>query len=269
MGVSAMPRTGSAQPSASRLRRFWDSTIGKKVVMAVTGIIGIGFVVGHMAGNLQMFLPTGAAQAMHDYAAGLRALGPLLLLARVALVVAVVLHVIAAYQLTMRAREARPVSYKQHKPQVSTVASRTMRWGGVLLLFFIVFHILDMTWGVGLPSFRHLDPYNNLRHGFARWWAAPLYLVATLFIGFHLFHGAWASLRTLGAYRPSGNPLHRNVAAVLAVVVALGFAAVPVAALLGLFNDDTPVLMDPSHGTHLPQSPSGSDVADGRMARGG
>lgn len=212
--------------------------------MAVTGIIGIGFVLGHMAGNLQMFKGTGSAQAMHEYALLLRKTGGLLWIIRGVLVAAVVLHVTAALQLTARNRAARPVPYGSKKSQVSTLASRTMRVGGILLLAFIVFHIADMTFGIGVPGFRHLDPYNNLRNGFSRWWAVLFYVAAMVSLGLHLFHGAWASLRTLGARRPSAAPLHRNIAIVIAVVTALGFAAVPIGAALGLFTDDTPVMED-------------------------
>lgn len=236
-----MPSTDSARATPGRVRRFWDSSIGKHVVMAVTGIIGIGFVVGHMVGNLQMFKGAGAAQAMHDYAVLLRKTGGLLYLVRGVLVAAVLLHVTAALQLWARNRAARPIDYGVRRAQVSTLASRTMRAGGVLLLAFIVFHIADMTFGIGVPGFRHLDPYHNLRNGFARWWAVVFYVLAMVSLGFHLYHGAWASLRTLGARRPSAAPLHRNIAVAIALVTALGFLAVPVGAVLGLFQDDTPV----------------------------
>lgn len=241
-----MPARDSDRAPAGRLRRFWDSSVGKKVVMALTGIIGIGFVVGHMAGNLQMFKGTGAAQAMHDYAVLLRKTGGLLWLVRGVLLGAVALHVTAALQLSARNRAARPVAYGARKSQVSTLASRTMRVGGIILAAFIVFHIADMTYGIGVPDFRHLDPYNNLRNGFTRWWALLFYLLATASLGLHLFHGAWASLRTLGARRPSAEPLHRNIAVVLALVTALGFAAVPIGAAMGLFTDDTPIMEEPA-----------------------
>jgi len=235
------------------VRQFWDSTVGKKVVMAVTGIIGIGFVVGHMAGNLQMFKGTGAAQAMHDYAVLLRKTGGLLWLARGVLLGAVALHVTAALQLMARNRAARPIAYGRRQAQVSTLASRTMRVGGIVLLAFIVFHVADMTFGLGVPNFRHLDPYNNLRNGFSRWWAVLFYVVAMAALGLHLFHGAWASLRTLGARRPSANPLHRNLAVVIALLTTLGFVVVPVAAALGMFQDDTPV-MDESETVEGPRT---------------
>ena len=215
--------------------------------MAVTGLVGIGFVLGHMVGNLQMFEGTGAAQAMSDYAALLRKVGGLLWLVRIVLVAAVALHVTAALQLAARNRAARPVDYGIRKPQVSTLASRTMLVGGIILLLFIPFHIADMTFGIGVPSFRHLDPYNNLRNGFSRWWAVAFYLLAMASLALHLFHGAWSSFRTLGARRSSPNPLHRSVAVAVAVITALGFAAIPIAAALGVFRDDTPVQIEESH----------------------
>lgn len=246
MTASSLPATGISRAPAGRLRRFWDSSVGKKVVMAATGIGGIGFVIGHMAGNLQMFVPGTPAQAMHDYAVGLRKLGPLLWIARLGLVAMVVLHVTAALQLIARNRAARPVAYARKASVASTIGARTMRVGGILLALFIVFHILDMTLGVGHPQFVHLDPYNNLRLGFQRWWAVGFYVVACVFLGLHLFHGAWASWRTLGLRRPSDRPLYRNIAIVIAVVVTLGFLAVPLAAVAGVFTEQQPT-MDATH----------------------
>jgi succinate dehydrogenase / fumarate reductase cytochrome b subunit len=251
MGTTTAP--AAVARDHGRLRRFWDSTIGKKWVMAVSGVAGILFLIGHMAGNLQMFKPAGAAQAMHDYAVGLRALGPLLWAVRIGLLVAVTVHIVAAWQLTMRNRAARPVGYALRTPQVSTWGSRTMRVGGVLLLAFIVFHIADMTFGVGLPQFVHLDPYNNLRIGFQRWWAVAFYLVAIVFLGLHLYHGIWSSWRTLGARRASERVQHRPVAIALVVLLVLGFAAVPIAAALGVFAPDLPVFE-----THTAQSAGGA-----------
>lgn len=237
MANTASSSLASAAASRGRLLDFWDSTVGKKVVMAVTGMAGIGFVLVHMAGNLQMFKPEGAALAMHNYAASLRALGPLLWIARGGLVVCVVFHVMAAVQLTARNRAARPVAYAMRKAQTSTLGSRSMRIGGIVLFAFIVFHILDMTLGVGHPQFTHLDPYNNLRIGFSRWWATAFYLLAVALLGLHLYHGVWASWRTIGARRESPTPRQRTVAFVLTIVIALGFAAVPIAAALGWFPE--------------------------------
>ncbi len=219
----------------SYLAQFWDSTIGKKIVMAVTGIIGILFVLGHMSGNFLMFKGAGA---MHEYALLLRTSMPVLYGVRIALVAAVLLHALAAYQLTMRSRAARPDGYAKLKPQVTTFAARTIRWGGVLLLVFIVFHILQITLGwVGVPNFVHLDPYNNLRNGLANPLVAAFYLLAMAFLGLHLYHGTWAVFRTLGVARPSPSPLKRRLAIAVAVLVAAGFAVIPIGVLVGAFPE--------------------------------
>jgi succinate dehydrogenase / fumarate reductase, cytochrome b subunit len=210
---------------------FWRSTIGKKVVMGVTGLIGVGFVIGHMVGNLQAF---SGAEKLDAYGALLH--GPLhevVLLARVVLLASVILHVVAAYQLTMMSRAARPVDYAVRKPQVSTFASKTLRWGGVLLLVFIVFHILHFTIGSVHPDFVEGKVYQNLATGFAVKWVAVFYVVAMVALGMHLFHGAWSSMRTLGLAKQSANPLKRTLPVVIAVVVSSGFAAIPLAFLFG------------------------------------
>lgn len=218
------------------LSRFWQSTIGKKIVMAVTGIVGILFVIGHMAGNLQMFYPDAPAVMQH-YALLLRTSMPLLWAVRIGLLVAVALHALAAYQLTMISKAARPAGYAERRPQVTTFAARTIRWGGVLLLAFIVFHLLHLTIGAVHPQFTHLDPYNNVRIGLANPAVAAFYILAMLALGLHLYHGSWAVVRTLGVARPSTQPLKRKLALVLAIVVAAGFIAVPVAAVAGLFPE--------------------------------
>lgn len=213
---------------------FWRSTIGKKVVMGVTGLIGLGFVIGHMAGNLQAF---SGAEKLDAYGALLH--GPLhemVLLARVVLIAAVILHVTAAYQLTMISRAARPQDYATRKPQVSTLASKTLRWGGVLLLVFIVFHILHFTIGSVHPAFIEGKIYQNLVTGFAVKWVAAFYLVAMVALAMHLYHGAWSSMRTLGLAKQSAHPLKRYLPVALAVVITSGFAAVPLAFLLGVLK---------------------------------
>ncbi len=213
---------------------FWRSTIGKKVVMGVTGLIGLGFVIGHMAGNLQAF---SGAEKLDAYGALLQGpLHELVLLARVVLIASVLLHVTAAYQLTMLSRAARPVGYAGRKPQVSTLASKTLRWGGVLLLVFIVFHILHFTIGAVHPAFAKGKIYQNLVTGFAVKWVAAFYLVAMVALGMHLFHGAWSSMRTLGLAQPSAHPLKRYLPVVLAVVISSGFAVIPLAFLLGVLK---------------------------------
>lgn len=210
--------------------------------MAVTGLIGIGFVILHMAGNLQAFV---GAEKLNAYGALLHGpLAELTWLLRITLIVAVVLHVLMAYQLTARAKAARPVGYKMREPQVSTLASRTMRWGGVLLLVFIVVHILHFTTRTIDPAgyagrtdaSGHFDVYGDVVGSFRIWWVSLFYIVSMIALGLHLFHGAWASIRTLGYAHPSENPLKRKIAMGLAAVVWLGFTLVPVAVILGILK---------------------------------
>jgi succinate dehydrogenase / fumarate reductase cytochrome b subunit len=230
MSAGVEPLRGSVNP----FRALWDSTVGKKVVMAVTGVIGVAYVVAHMIGNLQVFQ---GAERLNAYGALLH--GPLneaLWAARAVLLACVVLHVLAAYQLTQRDRAARPVGYSRREPQVSTLASRTIRIGGVILLAFIVFHILHFTTGTIRPTgtFEQGNVYGNVVGSFRVWWVALFYLIAMLALGLHLYHGVWSSVRTLGLARPTPQPLRRPVAVALAIVVAGGFAIVPLAVLLGL-----------------------------------
>lgn len=216
----------------STLGSFWRSTVGKKVVMAVTGLAMIAFVIGHVSGNLLVFR---GAETFNHYAGILKGLGGLLWVARAGLVVAVVLHFIAAYQLTQGARAARPEDYARRVPQVSTWASRSMRWGGVLLLVFIVLHLAQFTFGwIDRATFSETDAYSNVMIGFRNGWWVLFYEVAMVALGLHLFHGAWASVRTLGLSRPSRHPMHRRIATLLAVGVWLAFAIIPIGVYAGI-----------------------------------
>ena len=231
MTAPSTAAAGQSVASTNAVARFWHSSVGKKAVMAVTGLVMIGFLIVHALGNLQVF---SGPLKINEYSAALRRLGPLLWIARGGLIVALVLHVIAAYQLTRRKQIARPVGYAAQDPQVSTVAARTIRWGGVLLLVFVVLHLLHLTFGTIHPAFDHKDVYGNLVAGFQIWWVALLYVAAMVGLGLHLYHGTWSSIRTLGLTRPSGDPLKRRVAAVLAWALYLGFSIVPIAVLAGI-----------------------------------
>lgn len=215
------------------LLEFYRSTIGKKAIMAVTGLLLVGFVVGHMLGHLQMFQ---SAEKYNAYAHFLQSLGGVLWIARIGLLVATGLHVLMAVQLTQRKRAARPEGYRKWEPQVSTFASRTIRIGGVLLLAFIIFHILHFTTLDVFPEYRRLDVYSRLIVAFNKPWILALYVVSMLALGLHLYHGAWSSMRTLGLTRPTANPLKRNVAAGLAIIVTAGFIVVPVAIAIGVIK---------------------------------
>lgn len=213
------------------LSRFWRSTIGKKIVMAVTGVILVGFIIGHVLGNLIVFR---GAEAFNAYAAFLKSNATVLWTIRIGLLVAVILHIVAAYQLTRRQQAARPTDYKMREPQVSTLAARTIRWGGVALLAFIIYHLLHLTTGTVHPSFDHLNAYGNVMAGFGVWWVALIYVVAMVALGLHLYHGIWSSVRTLGLARPTYQPLKRRAALVIALFVSLGFIAIVSAVALGI-----------------------------------
>jgi succinate dehydrogenase / fumarate reductase cytochrome b subunit len=216
-----------------RLRGFYASMVGKKVVMGVTGLIGIGFVILHSLGNLLVF--RGPA-AINSYSHFLKSTGELLWALRIVLIVAVILHVIAAVQLTLQNRAARPIGYKKQESQVATIASRTMRWGGVLLLVFTVLHILHFTTGTIRPAgvFAPEDVYANVVASFRVWWVALFYVLAMVALGLHLFHGAWSSVRSIGVSPPSPEPLHRKVSVVIAILVWAAFTAVPFAVFVGI-----------------------------------
>jgi succinate dehydrogenase / fumarate reductase cytochrome b subunit len=218
----------------NRLAVLWASSAGKKAVMAVTGIIGVLFVVGHMVGNLQVFQ---GAERLNAYGHLLHGpLNELIWGARVVLVAVLVLHAVAAGQLTMRNRAARPVDYATRVPQVSTLAARTLRWGGILLLAFIVYHLLDLTIGTVNPAFQEGDVYANLLGSLQRPLIAVFYLAAMAALALHLYHGAWSSMRSLGVAQATPSPLKRRAAVVIAVIVAVGFAVVPLAVLFGVIR---------------------------------
>ena len=210
--------------------------------MAVTGLIGIAFVILHVAGNLQAF---SGREKLNGYSALLHGPGEeLLLVVRAVLVIAVVLHVLMAYQLTRIARRARPIAYHGREPQVATLASRTMRWGGVLLLVFIVLHLLHFTtrqidpagWAHRSDAAGRYDIYGNVVASFRIWWVTAFYLLAMIALGAHLWHGAWSFGRSLGVARPSDHPLRHRISIVVAVLVWLGFSLVPVAVAAGVIR---------------------------------
>jgi len=206
--------------------------VGKKAVMGITGLIGIGFVVLHSVGNLLVFR---GPDAINGYSHFLKSTGELLWALRVVLIVAVILHVVAAVQLTRQSRAARPIGYVKREPQAATLGSRTMRWGGALLLAFIVLHILHFTTGTIRPAgvFSSQDVYANVVTSFRIWWVALFYVVSMIALGLHLFHGAWSSVRSIGVSPESPEPLHHRLSLALAILIWAAFTAIPVAVFAG------------------------------------
>lgn len=215
----------------NRIVALWQTAVGKKVAMAVTGLALVFFLISHMISNVLVFENP---QHLDDYAAWLRSFGPLLWVARAGLLAAAAIHITAAWQLTQMSRTARPAGYDRQELRVSSYAARTMRWGGVLLLAFIIFHLLHLTFGTVHPDFVEGAVSQNLKTGLAVKPVAAFYAVAMIFLGLHLGHGVWSVFQTLGINHPAWNKSRKAIAIGLAVLIAGGLLTIPVAALLGL-----------------------------------
>jgi succinate dehydrogenase / fumarate reductase cytochrome b subunit len=216
---------------------FYRSAIGKKAVMAVTGVILFGWIFLHMVGNLKLYL---GPVHMNEYAHWLRALGTpampettALWVSRLVLLLAVVLHIHSAWAVTMMSREARPVGYRDRRNVASTYAARTMRWGGVIILLFVIYHLLHLTTGDLHHAFVKDDPYHNVVTGFRIWWVAAVYIIANLALGLHLYHGVWSMFNSLGLNHPRFNPWRRYFATVFAVLITVANISFPIAVLTG------------------------------------
>jgi succinate dehydrogenase / fumarate reductase cytochrome b subunit len=241
------PVTGTAIARKKRkpfLLDLYSTSLGKKYVMAITGIVMIGFVIVHMIGNLKMYL--GPAEFDH-YAEFLRhLLVPILprtitlWILRVGLIVSVVLHIHAAYGLTRVNHSARAVKYQSSRDyQVANFASRTMRWTGIIITLFVLWHLADLTWGtvnaVGTNgTFVRGHVYDNVVRSFNRVPVAVLYIVANIALGIHLFHGVWSLFQSLGLNNPRFNKWRRHLATGIATIVVVGNVSFPVAVLAGI-----------------------------------
>ena len=215
--------------------RLYSTYVGKKYAMAVSGIVLMLFVLGHMIGNLKVYL--GAAD-LDAYGEWLRTAGEpalpratLLWIVRLALIAAFAIHIHSAYALTRVNRKARPVQYASHRDYVAAdFASRTMRWTGVIVGLFVIFHLLDLTWGPANPDFVHGDPYHNLVESFQRVPVALVYIAANVALAIHLYHGAWSLTQSMGWVFPH----RRTLAIAYAVVIGAGNVSFPLAVMTGI-----------------------------------
>jgi succinate dehydrogenase / fumarate reductase cytochrome b subunit len=214
---------------------FVDTTIGKKVVMALSGLVLFGFVIGHMAGNLQVFL---GPEVFNGYAIQLHEMKPLLWGTRFVLLVSVFLHISMALQLTARSAAARPVAYKRTARQRTTFAALTMKFSGLTLLFFILFHLAHFTFpGIAMGPYEHQHysmAYSNFVNGFSIPWVVGLYVAAMLSLGAHLYHGSFSLFQTMGISHPRRNDTIKQVSQFLALTVTVGNIVLPLSVLLGL-----------------------------------
>ena len=232
----------SVQPTLVKGARAARTTIALKIAMAASGLVFVGFVLLHMYGNLRAF---SGHDAFNEYAEHLRTLGEPMLphtgalwIIRVVLLLSLVVHVSSAFALWHRAGKARRVKYAMKKRTGATYASLLMRWGGVTLLLFIVWHLLNFTVGkVNVAGGPTNDPYNLLMDSFATWWLTLIYLLAMAMLGAHLHHGIWSAMQTLGwTGSARARRLAKGVGLTLAIVITVGFSLVPVAVLFGAIS---------------------------------
>lgn len=226
----------SATAVVSRQNRavsFWQSTNGKKVVMAVTGAMMFGFVIGHLLGNLQVFE---GPEKINAYAHFLHTIGEVLWIVRITLIAAILLHITATVQLALRNKKARPVGYSRKQAINSSYASRTMYWSGPIVLAFIIFHLLQFTAGYIHPEavFIEGDVYHNLVAGFSVWWVSVWYIFAITLLGFHLRHGLWSMFQSVGIAHPRHTLVLKNLALAIATLIVLGYISIPISVLLGI-----------------------------------
>jgi len=225
---------GAAPPGYTR------SLVGKKVIMAVTGVILFLFVVGHLLGNLKVFQ---GPEHFNAYAEGLRTVGApffgrgqLLWLARLVLLASVGLHIWAAIVVTRASWRARPVGYHRLDLVETTYAARTMRWGGVIILLYVIYHLLDFTFGRVNPAFVPGDVYHNVVASFRLWPVAAFYVASMVVVGLHIYHGLWSAFQTLGLHRAPVVRWRYWVAGVVAAAITVGYIAIPAAVLAGVLR---------------------------------
>lgn len=204
-----------------------------KAVMALSGMILLGYSIGHLFGNLQLYV---GPEAINAYAAWLHAHKPLLWGTRLLLLFAFSAHIVSALKLWSLSRRARPVAYHHKEYLATSYAARTMRWGGLILLLFVLYHLAHLTFGktAGAYRFEHGNVYNNVVYGFQIWWIAAIYILGNLALGLHLYHGAWSFLQTLGINHPRYNQWRRFVASTLAAFIVAGNISFPLMVLAGV-----------------------------------
>jgi succinate dehydrogenase / fumarate reductase, cytochrome b subunit len=227
----------------SRAARFYDAPIGKKAVMAITGLMLVGYVIAHMLGNLQIY--SANRDQINTYAAFLHNPANVLLLwgARAVLLAAVLLHITASVQLWLQNRAARPVGYVKKDDVPASYAARTMLWSGPIVGAFVVFHVLHLTVGAVLPLqdvggiATTPDVRANVIAGFQNYWISGFYIFAMILLCMHLYHGVWSMFQSLGVSHPSYTRKLKSLAAWLAILIAVGNCSIPIAVMTGVLTN--------------------------------
>jgi succinate dehydrogenase / fumarate reductase cytochrome b subunit len=216
---------------------LYSTAVGKKYAMAISGLVLMGYVLLHMVGNLKIYF---GAESLNKYSEWLREVGEpalprewLLWGVRLLLLAAVFIHIHAAYSLTMMNRRARPERYHSKRDFVAAdFASRTMRWTGIIVFFFVIFHLLDLTWGPANPDFITGDPYHNILESFQRTPVAIAYIVANMALGMHLYHGAWSLFQSMGWF----GSWRRPFSIAFAGLIVMGNVSFPLAVMFGVVS---------------------------------
>ncbi len=225
------PAATAGQPK--RALRFFEATIVKKAIMAVTGLVLFGFVTGHLLGNLQVFL---GAERLNAYAAFLKGNLELLWGTRIVLLVCVIAHIVVTIQLARLKLNARPVSYAKKRNPHSSVASRTMYYSGPMIAAFVIYHLLHLTAGMVHPDFSEQNVYANVVYGFEQWPVSLAYTVAIAFLCLHLNHGIYSTFQTLGLAHPRYMPKIKTAAAAISILYFVGYVSIPAAVLTGVVH---------------------------------
>jgi succinate dehydrogenase / fumarate reductase cytochrome b subunit len=223
-----------------RAVRFYEAPIGKKAVMAITGVLLFGYVIAHLIGNLQIYSPD--PNQINRYAAFLHSPSNVaaLWLARLILLAAVILHITAAVQLWGMANAARPVSYVKKDEAATSYASRTMRWSGIIVGAFVVFHVLHLTVGAVVPiqeiGLNEPNVRANVISGFQNPAISGFYILAMILLCMHLNHGLWSMFQSLGLNHPRYTPKLKRGAALVSILIAVGNCSIPIAVMAGLLR---------------------------------
>jgi succinate dehydrogenase / fumarate reductase cytochrome b subunit len=225
-----------------RAARFYAAPIGKKAVMAVTGVILVGYVVAHLLGNLQIY--SSNREQINAYAAFLHNPSNAVALwtARAILLLAVILHITASIQLYRQNRAARPISYYKKDDVPTSYAARTMIWSGPIVAAFVIFHILHLTVGVVLPThdiggnLATPDVRYNVISGFQNYAVSGFYIFAMILLCMHLYHGVWSMFQSLGINHPRYTGKLKKFSAILAILIAIGNCSIPIAVMAGLLT---------------------------------